>query len=156
MLTQKFRRTKLACYTAYFTMSSIFCVPPLLFVTLREMYGISYTLLGTLVLTNFCTQLIIDLIFTAFSKHFNIAKVVRVPRPLMAGASMTSPDPPTTICPRERLTIALRVLITTAMLTATTICFAAVSGYTAEAIIGLPVWRLWWIATTAICRTITN
>ncbi|MBQ7846375.1 MAG: hypothetical protein IJ392_09565 [Clostridia bacterium] len=50
-----FRRTRLACYTAYFTMSSIFSVPPLLFVTFREMYAISYTLLGTLVLTNFCT-----------------------------------------------------------------------------------------------------
>ena len=31
-----FKRTRLACYSAYFTMSSIFCVPPLLFVTLRE------------------------------------------------------------------------------------------------------------------------
>ncbi len=76
--TNKFKRTKLACYTAYFTMSSIFCLPPLLFVTLREMYGISYTLLGTLVLTNFCTQLAVDLVFTVFSKHFNIKKVVRV------------------------------------------------------------------------------
>lgn len=73
-----FKRTKLACYTAYFTMSSIFSLPPLLFVTLRQMYGISYTLLGTLVLTNFCTQLLIDLIFTVFSKHFNIKWVVRI------------------------------------------------------------------------------
>ena len=59
-------------------MSSIFCVPSLLFVTLREMYGISYTLLGTLVLTNFCTQLGIDLLFTLFSKHFNAGKIVRI------------------------------------------------------------------------------
>lgn len=73
-----FKRTKLACYSAYFTMSSIFSLPPLLFVTLREMYGISYTLLGTLVLTNFCTQLAVDLIFTVFSKHFNVHKVVKV------------------------------------------------------------------------------
>lgn len=72
-----FRRTRLACYTAYFTMSSVFSLPPLLFVTLREMYGISYTLLGTLVLTNFCTQLGIDLIFTFFSRFFNVKKVVR-------------------------------------------------------------------------------
>ncbi|MBQ2963972.1 MAG: MFS transporter [Clostridia bacterium] len=74
---QKFKRTKLACYLAYFTMSSIFSLPPILFVTLRETYGISYTLLGTLVLTNFCTQLGIDLIFTVFTKHFNVKKVVR-------------------------------------------------------------------------------
>ena len=73
-----YKRTKLACYAAYFTMSSIFCLPPLLFVTLREMYGISYTLLGTLVLTNFCTQLAVDLIFTLFSKKFNVKKVVKI------------------------------------------------------------------------------
>lgn len=73
-----FKRTKLACYLAYFTMSSVFSLPPLLFVTLREMYHISYTLLGTLVLTNFCTQLAIDLIFSIFSKHFNVGKVVKI------------------------------------------------------------------------------
>ena len=76
--TLHYRRTKFACYASYFTMSSIFSLPPLLFVTLRQMYGISYTLLGTLVLTNFCTQLAVDLVFTMFSKHFNVAKVLRV------------------------------------------------------------------------------
>ena len=74
----KFKRTKFACYASYFTMSSIFSMPPLLFVTFREMYGISYTLLGTLVLTNFFTQLAVDLIFTAFSKHFNVKWILRV------------------------------------------------------------------------------
>ncbi|MBQ2614290.1 MAG: MFS transporter [Clostridia bacterium] len=74
---KNFKRTKLACYTAYFTMSSIFCLPPLLFVTFREMYGISYTLLGTLVLINFCTQLLVDLIFSFFSKHFSIHTIVK-------------------------------------------------------------------------------
>lgn len=82
-----YKRTKLACYTAYFTMSSVFSLPPLLFVTLHELYGISYTLLGTLVLTNFCTQLTIDLVFTFFSKHFNIAKIVRI-MPLITSAGM--------------------------------------------------------------------
>ena len=77
-MSPNFKRTKLACYTAYFTMSSIFCVPPLLFMTFHNLYKISYTLLGTLVLTNFCTQMLVDLIFTLFSKKFNIQKVVRV------------------------------------------------------------------------------
>ena len=76
--TLHYRRTKFACYASYFTMSSIFSLPPLLFVTLRQMYGISYTLLGTLVLTNFCTQLAVDLVFTMFSKHFNVKKIVRI------------------------------------------------------------------------------
>ena len=67
MNTKNFKRTKLACYTAYFTMSSVFSLPPLLFAALQDIYSISYTLLGTLVLTNFCTQLTVDLIFTVFS-----------------------------------------------------------------------------------------
>ena len=71
MPVPNFKRTKFACYTAYFTMSSIFSLPPLLFVTFHEMYGVSWTLLGTLVLTNFCTQLLVDLLFTVFSKKFN-------------------------------------------------------------------------------------
>lgn len=78
MMKTNFKLTKFACYSAYFTMSSIFCVPPLLFVTFRELYGISYTLLGTLVLVNFFTQLGVDLILTVFSKHFNIKKTVRL------------------------------------------------------------------------------
>ncbi len=83
----KYKTTKLACYTAYFTMSSIFSLPPLLFATLQDMYDISYTLLGSLVLTNFCTQLLVDLIFTAFSKQFNIKKVVRI-MPLLTSAGL--------------------------------------------------------------------
>lgn len=87
MNAKNFKRTKLACYTAYFTMSSIFSLPPLLFASLQDIYGISYTLLGTLVLTNFCTQLGVDLIFTVFSKHFNVKKVVRV-MPLITSAGL--------------------------------------------------------------------
>lgn len=78
MVSSKFKRTKFACYAAYFTMSSVFCLPPLLFVTFHEMYNVSWTLLGTLVLTNFCTQFAVDMIFSIFSKRFNISKVVKI------------------------------------------------------------------------------
>ena len=37
----KYKRTKLACYYTYLATSSIFSLPPLLFVTFREMYGMS-------------------------------------------------------------------------------------------------------------------
>ena len=78
MSVNKFKRTKYACYYTYLAMSSVFSLPPLLFLTFREMYGISYTLLGTLVLVNFCTQLTIDLIFTFFTKYFNIHKTIKI------------------------------------------------------------------------------
>ncbi len=87
MNNDKFKRTRFACYMAYFTMSSVFSLPPLLFITLREMYGISYTLLGTLVLTNFCTQLGVDLLFTFFTDKFNVKKVVRI-MPLVTCAGL--------------------------------------------------------------------
>ena len=77
-MKKNYKLTKLACYAAYFTMSSVFCVPPLLFETFHGSYGISYTLLGTLVLINFCTQLLVDLIFTLFAKKFNTRLAVRV------------------------------------------------------------------------------
>ncbi|MBE6784534.1 MAG: MFS transporter [Ruminococcaceae bacterium] len=82
-----FKRTKLACYSTYLSMSAVFCLPSMLFVTFRETYGISYTLLGTLVLTNFCTQLLVDLIFTFFTKYFNVKTVVRV-MPLITCAGL--------------------------------------------------------------------
>ena len=70
-------RTKLACYTANISMSVVGNLSPLLFITFREMYQISYALLGFLVLLNFATQLCVDLIFSFFSHKFNIPKVVK-------------------------------------------------------------------------------
>ena len=83
----KYKRTKYACYFTYLAMSSVFSLPPLLFATFRELYDISYTLLGTLVLINFCTQLSIDLIFSFFSKYFNIHKTIRL-MPLLTAAGL--------------------------------------------------------------------
>lgn len=84
-----YRRTKLTCYFTYLAMSSVFSLPPLLFATFRELYGISYTLLGTLVLINFCTQLGIDLIFSFFSKYFNIHKTIRL-MPLLTAVGLST------------------------------------------------------------------
>ena len=87
MDTFNYKRTKRICYYTNLAMSSVFSLPPLLFATFRELYGISYTLLGTLVLVNFCTQLGIDLIFSFFSKYFNIHKTIRL-MPLVTAAGL--------------------------------------------------------------------
>ncbi len=72
------RHTRYTCYFAYLAMSSIFSLPPLLFHTFRTLYGISYTMLGTPVLINFCPRLTVDLIFTFFTKYFNPHKTVHI------------------------------------------------------------------------------
>ncbi len=78
MSAPNYNKTRFACFFAYLAMASVFVLPALLFTTFRELYHISFTLLGTLVVVNFCTQMIIDLIFTFFSKHFNITLTIRI------------------------------------------------------------------------------
>lgn len=51
---------------------------PILFLTFRELYGISYSELGFLILVNFITQLGVDLLFSFFSHKFNIEKTVKL------------------------------------------------------------------------------
>lgn len=84
---KNYKLTKYSCYFSYLSMASIFSLPPLLFNTFHDMYGVSYTLLGTLVAVNFCTQLTIDLVFTFFTKYFNIKKTVTV-MPLITTVGM--------------------------------------------------------------------
>ena len=72
-----YTRLKLATYFSSITMAVVGNLSPVLFLTFRELYGISYSLLGTLVLINFCTQLTVDLIFSFFSHKFNIPMVIK-------------------------------------------------------------------------------
>jgi len=80
-------KVKLGCYTGNSSMAVVGNLAPLLFLTLRSLYGISYSLLGLLVLVNFSTQLIIDLIFSFFSHKFNIQKTVRF-MPILTAAGL--------------------------------------------------------------------
>jgi len=73
-----YKTTRIACYITNIAQSGVCSFSPLLFVTFRETYGISYTMLGFLVVINFLTQLGIDLIFTFFSHRFPIRTTVRL------------------------------------------------------------------------------
>ncbi len=75
---KNYSRVKVACHTVNVIMAIVANLSPLLFLTFRSIYGISYSLLGTLVLIFFCTQLGIDLIFSFFSHKFNIQATVRI------------------------------------------------------------------------------
>lgn len=79
---------RLGCYATNITMAVVCNLSPLLFLTFRSLYGISYTLLGLLVLINFCTQLSVDLVFSFFSHKFNIAKSVKL-SPILACMGLT-------------------------------------------------------------------
>ena len=78
MTKSQIRRLKTACYTTNISMSVVGNLSPVLFLTFRTLYGISYSLLGLLVLINFVTQLTVDLLFSFFSHKFNIPKAVKM------------------------------------------------------------------------------
>ncbi len=73
----QYSNAKKGCYLSGLSMAVAANLSPLLFVTFRNMYGLSYTMIGFLVVINFVTQLLIDLVFTFFTKHFNIHKTVK-------------------------------------------------------------------------------
>lgn len=87
MMTSKYSLLKFSCYTANSTMSIVANLSPILFLTFHSLYNISYSLLGLLVLINFTTQLIIDLVFSFFSHKFNISKAVKT-TPLLGAVGL--------------------------------------------------------------------
>lgn len=61
-----YKSTLHACYLGYITQALIVNLPPLLFVIFREQFGLSYTMLGSLVVVIFITQLIVDALAIQF------------------------------------------------------------------------------------------
>ncbi len=57
-----YKPTIFACYRANFVHASINNLSPLLFIVYQQKFNLSYTLLASLILFNFCTQILADLI----------------------------------------------------------------------------------------------
>ncbi len=86
-MTKNFKRTKYVCYYTYLASAAVFSLPPILFTVFQEMYGLSFTQLGTLIAVNFCTQLAVDLLFSFWGKQFNPHTSLRI-TPLLTGAGL--------------------------------------------------------------------
>ena len=61
-----YKSTLHACYLGYITQALIVNLPPLLFVVFRDKYDLSYTMLGSLVVVIFITQLVVDALAIKF------------------------------------------------------------------------------------------
>lgn len=57
-----YKKTKYACYIGYVTQAIVNNLAPLLFIVFHTKYNIGFEKLGRLVLFNFCSQIIIDII----------------------------------------------------------------------------------------------
>ena len=76
-MERQYQRLTLACYTESLSMAVVCNLPPVLFLTFRTLFGMSYTQLGLLIFINYTTQLLVDLLFSFFPYKFNIAKTVK-------------------------------------------------------------------------------
>lgn len=66
MKNADYKSTLHACYLGYITQALIVNLPPLLFVVFKNKFGLSYTMLGSLVMIGFVTQLIVDALSIRF------------------------------------------------------------------------------------------
>ena len=88
------KRVKLSCYLTCITMAVTANVSPLLFVTFNESYGISFSLLGLLIVLNFTTQIIVDLVFSFFGDRLDPHIAVKLTPPLaLLGLSIYALSP---------------------------------------------------------------
>ncbi len=90
-MDKKYILTKYACYVNNISLAVVANLSPLLFMTFRRLYGISFSLLGLLVLVNFVTQLTVDLLLSFFSHRINVTAIVRsMPLVSMIGIAVYS------------------------------------------------------------------
>ncbi len=78
MKMERYRITKAACFLTSASTAIPVVLSPLLFTTFHEKYGVSYSLLGFLVVLNFATQLLLDLIYSFFPDRLNLERSVKL------------------------------------------------------------------------------
>lgn len=111
MTKNPYRRTQYACFITSLSTAATGNLPPLLFLTFRAAYGISFTLLGLLVLINFGTQLLFDLIFSFYSHKFNLAKSVKATPAIIAAGLVCYALLPQFLPGREYLGLVLGTVV---------------------------------------------
>ncbi len=71
-----YKNTIRACHLGNITMAAISSFLPLIFVTLRNEFGFSYSKLGLLVLVNFTTQVAVDFSVSAFVDKYGFRRFI--------------------------------------------------------------------------------
>lgn len=72
--TQNFKSTVFACYRGYITQGIVNNLSPLFFVLFQNKFGISYSLISTLILCNFVTQVITDMLSVKYVDRIGYRK----------------------------------------------------------------------------------
>lgn len=65
-----YKHTRYACYAGYITQAIINNLAPLLFIIFQTQYGLNFEMVGRLILINFGTQIIADILAVKFADKF--------------------------------------------------------------------------------------
>ena len=88
-MERQYRFTKWGCFFSNSTMALISILPPLLFLSFHQLYGISYGQLGFLIFVNFSTQLIVDLLLSFWPDKLRPSFLLRLmPSLVLVGFSL--------------------------------------------------------------------
>lgn len=74
-MENSYRKTVLTCYIGFITQAILNNLAPLLFVIFQTQYQISYEMLGRLILTNFTTQIIADILAVKYASKFGYRRL---------------------------------------------------------------------------------
>ena len=61
-----YKSTRMACYRGYIVQGIVNNISPLFFVIFQKEFGISYAMISSLILFNFVTQILVDLLCVRF------------------------------------------------------------------------------------------
>ncbi|MHB1357832.1 MAG: MFS transporter [Anaerolineae bacterium] len=67
-----YKHTVDACYLGYITQAAVVNLSPILFIVFQNQFGISYEMIGRLILINFCTQLLTDVVAVRYIDRVGI------------------------------------------------------------------------------------
>ncbi len=65
--TKNYKKTLIACYLGFITQAISANLAPLLFLTFKDTYGISFEMIALVPMVFYLTQLLVDLVATKFA-----------------------------------------------------------------------------------------
>ena len=71
-----FRQTIFACYRGYVTQAIVNNLAPLLFIIFQTRFSLSFAMIGNLILLNFGTQLVVDVVVVKFAERIGYRRLV--------------------------------------------------------------------------------
>ena len=71
-----YKSTTIACYMGNFVQATVINLTPILFIPLKEQFGLSFQQLGMLVLINFLTQVVCDILFSTIVDKYGFRPFV--------------------------------------------------------------------------------